>query len=220
MSSQLILASAPQQGVRFVGAANSFFTGIVLPEQIGNITAQTGARPLRDLYTNTAEMSWQETVTPQIIQAANTAGQFVLILDQNVTPYVELDAGYECRRAGNLITSDGKLQLAISENNGYPAPADARWCIYYPSEDFNQEVIAIEYTSTDVSDPNSGNNITKLLELTGRMKNFVGNNGPVCNGTLNNDLLNDETSIFAKGCLVTWETPSFSGEAVMVAVAP
>lgn len=219
MSAALILANAPQQGIKLVGCANSFFTGITQASEVGNIASVTGADELRDIYNNSANVAWQGPVTPQIIQNQFTTGQYVVM--NAITVEADFGAGYECRRGASLITNNGSLQRAISENNGVPLDGnDARWCIYYPSEDFNQEVIAIQYNTTDPTDPNQGNNIDQLISLTGRMKNFSGNNGPVCTGVANHDLFDDNLSIFAKGCLVTWETSATSGEALMVAVTP
>jgi len=52
------------------------------------------------------------------------------------------------------------------------------------------------------------------------MKDFSGNNGPVCNGTAVNDLFDNNLSIFKLGCLVTWETGNTSGDAIIVAPSP
>lgn len=218
MSAALIL-SGPTSYLTHVGCANSFFTGIPNPSELGNINSTVGADQITEMYGNTAQMQWTGPVTPQMVPTVDTCGQFVLVNNWNAAG-ADLGANYECRRGASLITSGGRVQLAISENNGYEAPVDTRWCIYYPSEDFNQEVISIEYSTTDPADPNGGNNIANLVSLTGRMKDFSGNNGPTCNGTSAQDLLDDNLSIFAKGCVVTWESPSTSGNALVVAVTP
>lgn len=200
-----------------IGAANSFFTGNTLGE-IGNIASQTQFDNLRNLYT--AGVAWNGAVdTGNIPTAATNASVYVDV--QSLTGSPNVGASYECRRGASLITSSGKAQLAISANNGYPLSGanDARICIYYPSEDFNMEVISIEYQTTDPDLPAAGNNQTKLLELTGRMTHFNANNGPNCNGIAFNDLFNT-TSIFYLGCCVTWETGNTGGNALILATEP
>lgn len=213
-----LITSGPGAYLTHVGAANSFFTGIPNPSELGNLASVVGANELAEIYGDTVSMQWTGAVTPQIIPTAQTTGQFAVI--NNLTAINDLGADYQCRRGASVITSAGRIQLAIAENNGYPPPTDSRWCIYYPSEDFNQEVLCIEYTTTDPNDIMQGNNVAKLVELTGRMKNFSGNNGPVCTGNANVDLYDDNLSIFKKGCLVTWESPSTSGNALIVAPTP
>jgi len=213
-----LITSGPTSYLTHIGAANSFFTGIPNPSELGNIASTVGANQLAEMYGDTLAMQWTGPVTPQMIPTIDTTGQFVVV--NNFTAVNDLGADYQCRRGASVITSAGKIQLAIAENNGYPAPTDSRWCIYYPSEDFNQEVLSIEYTTTDAADIMQGNNIDKLVELTGRMKNFSGNNGPVTQGIAAVDLYDDNLSIFAKGCIVTWESPSTSGNALVVAPTP
>lgn len=219
MSVALIHSDPSSAYLTHVGAANSKFSSITTPSELGNIASTVGASQLNTMYENTIAMQWSGAVTPQAIPSIDSTGQYVVV--NNLTAVNDLGADYECRRFASLITSTGKIQLAMSANNGYPiASGDARWCIYYPSEDFNQEVISIEYTSTDPSDPNSGNNIAKLLELTGRMSDFSSNFGPQCTGIAAVDLYDDTVSIFKKGCVVTWETGNFAGNAVVIAPTP
>ena len=213
-----LITSGPNSYLTHIGAANSFFTGIPNPSELGNIASTVGANQLAEMYGDTVAMQWTGPVTPQVIPSIDTTGQFVVV--NNFTAVNDLGADYQCRRGASVITSAGKIQLAISTNNGYEAPNDSRWCIYYPSEDFNQEVLSIEYASTDINDIMQGNNIAKLVELTGRMKNFSGNNGPVTQGIAAVDLYDDNLSIFAKGCVVTWETPATNGDAWIVAPTP
>jgi hypothetical protein len=213
-----LITSGPNSYLTHIGAANSFFTGITNPSELGNIASTVGANQLAEMYGDTVAMQWTGPVTPQVIPSIDTTGQFVVV--NNFTAVNSLGADYQCRRGASVITSAGKIQLAISTNNGYPAPNDARWCIYYPSEDFNQEVLSIEYVTTEANDIMQGNNIAKLVELTGRMKNFSGNNGPVTQGTAAVDLYDDNLSIFAKGCVVTWETGATAGDAWIVAPTP
>lgn len=201
-----------------MGCANSFFNGNT-PSELGNIESATGADQLRNMYNNTAAMQWTGPIDTQNIPAIDDAGQFVVV--ETLTAITSLGADYQCRRAASIITSGGRLQAAISTSNGAViSGGNARFCIYYPSEDFNQEVISIEYTSTNDSDIMAGNNVDALVDLTGRMKDFSGNNGPVCNGTAFNDLYDTNTSIFKLGCLVTWETDFTGGEAIIVATTP
>ena len=194
-----------------IGASNSFFTGTTEVNQ-GNIRAATSANSLFEMY-NTPGL-WIGGVEAGAIPSNFETGQFVDIETlSTITP----SADYTCRRNASIITTGGRIQLAISSNNGQPLINDARFCLYYPSEDFNQEVLSHDYNTTDASDVNQGNNISELLaNITGRMKDFVGNNGPTCNGTINNDLLNDVTSIFRKGCVLTWETGATSGDAIII----
>ena len=201
-----------------MGCANSFFNGNT-PSELGNIESATGADQLRTMYNNTAAMQWTGTMDTQNIPAIDDAGQFVVV--NTLTAVNSLGADYQCRRAGTVITSGGRLQTAISTNNGAViSGGNARFCIYYPSEDFNQEVISIEYTSTDDSDIMAGNNVANLLNLTSRMKDFSGNNGPICDGTAFNDLYDTNLSIFKLGCLVTWESDFTGGDAIIVATTP
>lgn len=217
MSSQLI-TSVGTAYLTHAGCANSFFNGN-LPSELGNIESAVGASQLNTMYENSAAMQWTGAVDAQNIPSLDDAGQFAVI--QTLTAVNNLGADYQCRRAGSVITSGGRIQQAISTTNGQPITGgDARFCIYYPSEDFNQEVISIEYTTTDAADIMGGNNITNLLNLTGRMKDFSGNNGPVCNGTANNDLFDTNLSIFKLGCLVTWESDTTSANAIIVAPSP
>ena len=200
-----------------VGAGNSLFTGNSEVQQ-GNIKATVGVSSLNNIYSDTAAMQWSATVETGAIPTSIETGQFAVV--ESLTVVTDLGAGYECRRTSTLITSDGKIQLAISTNNGANLSDGntARWCLYYPSEDFNQEVLSFEYITTDATSVDQGNNVQILLDnITGRMKNFSGNNGPVCNGTSSNDLLDNITSIFRKGCLLTWETTSTSGNAIIIA---
>tara|TARA_B110000285_G_scaffold218910_1_gene268911 strand:- start:36 stop:692 length:657 start_codon:yes stop_codon:yes gene_type:complete len=198
-----------------VGASNSFFTGTIEVNQ-GNIANATGADPLFNMYQDNAGM-WSGGISTPAIPSIFETGQFVII--DSVSIISDLSADYTCKRNASVITTGGRIQLAISTNNGNDIVGgnDARFCLYYPSEDFNQEVLAYEYITTDAADVNGGNNIALLLaNITGRMKNFSGNNGPVCNGTSVNDLLDDGLSIFALGCVLTWETAATSGNAIVI----
>lgn len=217
MASALI-TSVQTAYLTHIGCANSFFNGNT-PSELGNIESATGADQLRTMYNNTAAMQWTGTMDTQNIPAIDDAGQFVVV--NTLTAVNSLGADYQCRRAGTVITSGGRLQTAISTNNGAViSGGNARFCIYYPSEDFNQEVISIEYTSTDDSDIMAGNNVANLLNLTSRMKDFSGNNGPICDGTAFNDLYDTNLSIFKLGCLVTWESDFTGGDAIIVATTP
>jgi hypothetical protein len=216
MAATNIVISATSAYLTHVGAANSRFTGITQVSELGNIEAVTGASTLTEIYSNTAQMQWNGAVSNPAIPTNQTTGQYAIV--ETLSPVNDLGADYECRRFASLITSAGKLQLAISSNNGaaFEGGNDCRWCLYYPSEDFNQEVLVHEYISTDIADVMAGNNISELLDnITGRMNNFTGNDGPVCNGTSANDLFSDINSIFAKGCLLTWESPATNGDAVI-----
>ena len=194
-----------------IGASNSFFTGTTEVNQ-GNIRAATSANSLFEMYSTSG--LWLGGVEAGAIPTNFETGQFV---DVETLSTIDPTADYTCRRNASIITTGGRIQLAISSNNGTPLTQEARFCLYYPSEDFNQEVLAFEYNTTDPSDVNQGNNIQILLDnITGRMKDFVGNNGPTCNGDINNDLLNDVTSIFRKGCVLTWETGATSGDAILI----
>ena len=198
-----------------VGAGNSFFTGNTEVNQ-GNIRAVTGASSPQEIYNDTAAMQWSQVVDTGASPTNIETGQFAVV--ESFTAVSSLSADYTCRRAGTTITTGGRTQLAISTNNNTPLALNARFCLYYPSEDFNQEVLAFDYTSTDETDINQGNNISVLLaNITGRMKDFVGNDGPTCNGTISNDLLDNLTSIFRKGCILTWENSNTSGNAVIIA---
>ena len=198
-----------------VGAGNSFFTGNTEVNQ-GNIRAVTGASSPQEIYNDTAAMQWSQVVDTGASPTNIETGQFAVV--ESFTAVSSLSADYTCRRAGAVITTGGRTQLAISTNNNTPLALNARFCLYYPSEDFNKEVLAFDYTSTDTSDVNQGNNTQILLDnITGRMKDFVGNNGPTCNGTISNDLYDNLTSIFRKGCILTWEIPSTGGNAVIIA---
>ena len=206
-----LVQSQPSAYLNHIGASNSFFTGTTEVNQ-GNIRAVTSANSLFEMY-NTPGL-WIGGVEAGAIPSNFETGQFV---DVETLSTIDPTADYTCRRNASIITTGGRIQLAISSNNGTPLTQDARFCLYYPSEDFNQEVLAFEYNSTDPSDVNQGNNIQILLDnITGRMKDFVGNNGPTCNGDINNDLLNDVTSIFRKGCVLTWETGATSGDAILI----
>ena len=211
MATNLILAGTSRP-LTHVGAANSFFIGQTVTD-LGDIAALTGADTISTLY-NSANAQWAGTISPGAIPTGT--GQYVVA--EGVTVTSDLAADYDCRRQGNLV-GKGTLQQAISTNNsGAPIDGgDTRWCLYVPSEDKNQAVYAFNYTTTDAADPNAGNNIQVLLDnITGRMKNYSGNLGPVCDGTSANDLLNDSLSIFAKGCILTWESPSTNGDAILV----
>ena len=214
MASGLVV-SAPSSYLTHVGAGNSFFTGTTETNQ-GDIRAVVGANSPTEIYEDNVAMQWSGPTSVPAIPLNTETGQFAVI--NTLTAVNNLGADYICRRNASIITTGGRIQQAISSNNGQALAFDARFCLYYPSEDFNQEVLVHEYLTTDASDVNVGNNINELLEnITGRMKNFSGNNGPVCNGTLNNDLLNDNTSIFRKGCILTWETAATNGDALIVA---
>lgn len=207
-----LLQSSTSAYLNHIGASNSFFTGTTEVNQ-GNIRAATGVNSPSEMY-NTPGL-WLGAVEAGAIPSNFETGQFVDV--ETLTAGTTLSGDYTCRRNASIITTGGRIQLAISSNNGQPLVNDARFCLYYPSEDFNQEVLSHDYTSTDASDVNQGNNISELLaNITGRMKDFVGNNGPTCNGTLNNDLLDDLTSIFRKGCILTWETPATAGNAILI----
>ena len=202
----------PGAYLKHIGASNSLFTGTIEVNQ-GNIRAATGANSLFEMY-NTPGL-WIGGVEAGAIPSNFETGQFVDV--ETLTAGTTLSGDYTCRRNASIITTGGRIQLAISTNNGTPLTQDARFCLYYPSEDFNQEVLSHDYNSTDASDVNQGNNISELLaNITGRMKDFVGNNGPTCNGTIGNDLLSDLTSIFRKGCVLTWETPATNGDAILI----
>jgi len=218
MSTQLV-TSVSTAYLTHAGCANSFFNGS-LQSEVGNIASAVGADDLRTMYDNTAAMQWTGGVDTQNVPATSDyPGQYVVI--ETLTAVNNLGADYACRRAGSVITNGGRIQSAISANNGQSITGgDARFCIYYPSEDFNQEVISIEYSTTDAADIMGGNNIDNLVNLTGRMKDFSGNNGPVCNGTAANDLFDNNLSIFKLGCLVTWESATTNGDAVIVAPSP
>lgn len=210
-----LVASTSTAYLTHIGAGNSFFTGTTEVNQ-GNIRAVVGANSPSDIYNDNVAMQWSGPTSISAIPANTETGQFAVI--NTLTAVSDLSADYTCRRNATIVTNGGKIQLAISTNNGQPLVNSARFCLYYPSEDFNQEVLSHDYTTTDAGDVNQGNNISELLaNITGRMKNFVGNNGPVCNGTLNNDLLDDNTSIFRKGCILTWETAATAGNAIIIA---
>ena len=212
MAQNLILAGLTRP-LTHVGAANSFFIGQTVTD-LGDLAALTGADTISTLY-NSANAQWQGTISPSAIPTGT--GQYVVA--EGVTVPTDLAASYDCRRSSSIV-GKGTLQQAISTNNsGAPIGGgnDSRWCLYVPSEDKNQAVYAFEYSSTDAADVNAGNNIQVLLDnITGRMPNYSGNLGPVCDGTAANDLLNDTLSIFAKGCILTWETPITSGDAILV----
>ena len=212
MAQNLILAGSSRY-LTHVGAANSFFIGQT-GSDLGDLAALTGADTISTLY-NSANAQWGGSISPPAIPTGT--GQYVVV--ENVTVPIDLAASYDCRRQSNIV-GKGTLQQAISTNNsGTPITGgnDSRWCLYVPSEDKNQAVYAFEYSTTDVNDVNAGNNIQVLLDnITGRIPNYSGNLGPVCDGTAANDLLNDSLSIFAKGCILTWETPATSGDAILV----
>jgi len=213
MASELVVSAASAY-LTHIGAGNSFFTGNSEVNQ-GNIRAVVGASSPSQIYEDNVAMQWNGPIANSAIPLNTETGQFAVI--NTLTAVSDLGADYVCRRNATTITTGGRIQQAISTNNGQPLVNSARWCLYYPSEDFNQEVLSHDYTTTDAGDPNQGNNIAELLEnITGRMKNFSGNNGPVCNGTLNNDLLDDNLSIFRKGCILTWETAATAGDAIIV----
>ena len=206
-----LVQSSPSAYLNHIGASNSFFTGTTEANQ-GNIRAATSANSLFEMYSTSG--LWLGGVEAGAIPTNFETGQFV---DVETLSTIDPTADYTCRRNASIITTGGRIQLAISSNNGTPLALNARFCLYYPSEDFNQEVLAFDYTSTDETDINQGNNISVLLaNITGRMKDFVGNDGPTCNGTISNDLLDDLTSIFRKGCVLTWETPATNGDAILI----
>ena len=212
-----LVKSANGAYLTHIGASNSFFTGNTEAEQ-GNIRSTVGASSPQEIYSDTAAMQWSGVPEAGALPTNIETGQFAVV--ETLTAVNTLGADYSCARGGSVITTGGKIQLAISANNGTPILGgnDARWCLYYPSEDFNQEVLAHEYITSDPTDANQGNNVSELLaNITGRMKNFIGNDGPVCNGTINNDLLNDTTSIFRKGCILTWENATTAGNALVIA---
>ena len=214
MASELVVSTATAY-LTHIGAGNSFFTGTTEVNQ-GNIRAVVGANSPAEIYGDNIAMNWSGPTSPTAIPLNTETGQFAVV--NSLTAVSDLSADYVCRRNATTVTTGGRIQLAISTNNGNALSGgnDARWCLYYPSEDFNQEVLSHDYITT-ASDMNQGNNISELLaNITGRMKNFSGNNGPVCNGTINNDLLDDNTSIFRKGCILTWETPGTNGNAVII----
>jgi hypothetical protein len=215
MATQLVISTNTAY-LTHAGAANSIFSGIINPSELGNIASAVGASTLNEIYTNNAQMQWSGPVEVQSTPTDGTTGQYAIV--NTVTSVNDLGADYECARFASIITTGGRIQRAISTNaSDIPLEFNARFCLYYPSEDFNQEVLVHEYTSTDTSDINQGNNIQQLLDnITGRMNNFSGNNGPVCTGALSNDLLDSNTNIFGKGCLLTWETDATAGEAVIV----
>jgi hypothetical protein len=199
-----------------IGAANSFFSGIANPSELGNLASSVGASTLTEMYANNAQMQWSGPVEAQSTPTNETTGQYAIV--NTLTAVNDLGADYECRRGASVITTGGRIQRAISTNaSDTPLENTARFCLYYPSEDFNQEVLVHDYNSTDINDVNGGNNISELLaNITGRMNNFSGNNGPVCTGVLSNDLLDSNTNIFKLGCLLTWETSATAGEAIIV----
>ena len=211
MASRLELST---ETAEFIGASNSFMTGATGLQ--GNIAATVGPtiRDLGEIYQGGDTLSWLGGIDTSVVPTIGDVGIFTVASDQ--VAGANLAASYECRRNNNLITSNGKIQLAISENNGYEPPADSRWCIYYGSEDFNVAVVAQEYASTNPGDINQGNNIAQLLELTKRLHQMTGQNGPInLNGTANVDLYG-QNGIFKKGCLVTWESGTTGGDAVNV----
>lgn len=214
MASELVVSAATAY-LTHIGAGNSFFTGTTEVNQ-GNIRAVVGANSPAEIYEDNVAMQWSGPTSVPAIPVNTETGQFAVI--NTLTAVNDLGADYVCRRNASIITTGGRIQQAISSNNGQPLANNARFCLYYPSEDFNQEVLVHDYTTTNATDVNQGNNISELLaNITGRMNNFSGNNGPVCNGTLLNDLLDDNTSIFRKGCILTWETPATNGDAMIVA---
>lgn len=215
MATQLVISTNTAY-LTHVGASNSFFSGITTDAELGNIASAVGASTLNEIYTNNAQMQWNNPPEAQSTPTDRTTGQYAVI--NTLTGVNDLGADYECRRGASVITTGGRIQRAISTNaSDIPLEGNARWCLYYPSEDFNQEVLVHEYNSTDTNDINQGNNISELLaNITGRMNNFSGNNGPVCTGVLSNDLLDSNTNIFKLGCLLTWETTNTAGEALIV----
>lgn len=212
MATRLSLST---ETAEFVGASNSFMTGATGLQ--GNIAATVGPtiRDLGEIYVGAGGLTWAGGIDTSVTPNVGDVGIFTVASDQ--VAGANTSADYECRRNNNLITSNGRIQIAISENNGYAPPADSRWCIYYGSEDFNVAVVAQEYNTTDPNDVNQGNNIEKLLDLTERLHQMTGQNGPInLNGTANVDLYG-QNGIFKKGCLVTWESGGTAGEAVYVA---
>jgi hypothetical protein len=214
MASRLSLSNG--SSAEHVGAVNSWFTGITNAANLGNIDSTVGPsiRDVAELYVGGDPISWDNAIDSGVVPTVDQVGIYTVSSDQVIT--ANLNASYECRRNASLITSEGKIQLAISENNGYGPATDARWCIYAPSEDFNIQVFVQEYTSTDPGDVMAGNNVDNLLELTKRLPAFTGQVGPTnLNGTANVDLYG-QTGIFKMGCLVTWESGTTGGEAVYV----
>tara|TARA_R110000772_G_C13169748_1_gene426907 strand:- start:72 stop:722 length:651 start_codon:yes stop_codon:yes gene_type:complete len=211
----LINTISLNDAIRHVGCSNSSFTGNT-EVQVGNIAQATAAaKPLTTVY-NTGG-----TFTGGVDGATipgTFVGTYVVTEGDSTQPSTILGAGYECRRGSNLITSDGRLQLAVSEINGYQltVPFDARWCVYGGSEDFNVMVFSHEYTSTDPANVGQGNNQEELLKLTKRLPNFLGQGGPIgLNGTIND--LSGLNGIFTKGMLVTWESAGTTQQATMCA---
>lgn len=203
-----------QETAEFVGASNSLLTGAAGLQ--GNIAATVASiRDLGQIYSGAGGLTWGGGIDGSVIPTVGDVGVFTVASDQ--VAGANLSANYECRRNSSLITSNGRIQIALSENNGYAPPSDSRWCIYYGSEDFNIEVVSQEYSTTDPNDINQGNNIAQLLELTKRLYQMTGQNGPInLNGTANVDLYG-QNGIFKKGCLVTWESAGTAGDAVYVA---
>lgn len=207
--------TASTEHLRAVASANSYFTGINLSLQ-GNIQAQTGAEDVRSAYN---QLTFPVVpIDPSVIPTINTVGMFGAFDAVIQVAAGQGDADFEVRRNTTLQYSDGRLQVPISTlfGNTIEAPNDSRWVIYYPTEDGRVGAFAHIYETTDPNDVAGGNNIAELLELTKRIPNFNGTSGPInLNGTANVDLYS-QNGIFAKGCLVTWESPGIGNDAVLV----
>lgn len=213
MASSLTLS---QETITAVASANSYFTGIDITKQ-GNIQAETGAEDVRVCYNN---LTWPTApVDTSVVPTAQQCGMF-----GGFSAGVSIDNGaaaFQVRRNATIQYTDGKLQTPITTNFDNPiAGGDSRWVVYYPTEDGPVGAFAHEYTTDEPNDINAGNNIAELLSLTGRIPYFTGTAGPInMNGTALQDLYS-QFGIFAKGCLVTWETATTNGDAVLVAPAP
>jgi len=211
----IILTQSPQDNIRYVACPNSFLTGISVAQQ-GDIAARIPiAQDIRSIY-NIGGF-FNGSVNGGRIPAAEV-GTFA-IRESQLTGADNLNIGYECRRGANLIASDGLIQTAISTINGTPIlGGDSRWCIYVGSEDKNVMVFSVEWVTDLPGQPETGNNLTTLLDLTKRLPSLIGQQGPYnLNGTEIEDI-EGSTGIYAKGCLVTYEDPTTQDGAMMTAL--
>ena len=141
MASELVVSAATAY-LTHVGAGNSFFTGITEVNQ-GDIRVVVGANSPTEIYEDNVAMQWSGPTSIPAIPLNTETGQFAVI--NTLTAVNDLGADYVCRRNASIITTGGRIQQAISTNNGQPLANSARFCLYYPSEDFNQEVLVHEF---------------------------------------------------------------------------
>ena len=192
-----------------VGSVNSHWI-VDTPSDQGDIrTALPGITSIYDYYV-------AESVSPLIKITDGTVSLFV-----GFDSDANLATSFEIRNDNTLLAYKGHMQHTIARNEA--SPFNAQFTIYVPHKDIAPinhtgliEAFTVEFENGDIGNPNSADAINALVGLTDRMQNYDPVGGVNFAGDFANDFMDQNTSLFACGGLLTYSDTFLENKARVV----